>query len=374
MIRAMREVPYVNLAAQFEAERSSLMAVIEGVLAEGAFVGGSEIARLETALAAYCEMPYAVGVASGTDALILGMKALGIGPGDEVITPPNSFVASTASIVMTGATPVFADVLPDQNIDPEAVAAAVTSRTKAIMAVHLTGRVASMDRLAQIAENHGLFLIEDAAQAMGARYMGRPAGSLGDLACFSAHPLKNLNATGDAGFIVTGDGEIATRIGRLRNHGLVDRDTAKEWSSASRLDTLQAAILLMRLAKLDDVISQRRANAEIYCQLLDPTHVYIPPSRNIEFNSFHTFVIQVDARDKLKDFLAIKGIRTAIHYPIPIHLQPAAEGLGYKTGQFPVTERQADRILTLPIHQFLSTDDIEYVAETVNCFYGASPC
>lgn len=374
MIRAMREVPYVNLAAQFEAERSSLMAVIEGVLAEGTFIGGSEIARLEAALAAYCEMPHAIGVASGTDALILGMKALGIGPGDEVITPPNSFVASTASIVMTGATPVFADVLPDQNIDPEAVAAAVTSRTKAIMAVHLTGRVASMDRLAQIAENHGLLLIEDAAQAIGARYMGKPAGSLGDLACFSAHPLKNLNATGDAGFIVTGDGEIATRIGRLRNHGLVDRNTAEEWSSASRLDTLQAAILLMRLAKLDDVISQRRANAEIYCQLLDSTHIYIPPSRNIEFNSFHTFVIQVDERDKLKDFLAIKGIRTAIHYPVPIHLQPAAEGLGYKRGQFPVTERQADRILTLPIHQFLSTDDIEYVAETVNCFYGATPC
>ena len=373
MIRAMREVPYINLAAQFEAERSSLMAAIEGVMVAGAFIGGSEVARLEAALAAYCEMPYAVGVASGTDALILGMKALGIGPGDEVITPPNSFIASTASIVMSGATPVFADVLPDQNIDPEAVAAAVTPRTKAIMAVHLTGRVASMDRLAQIAERHGLLLIEDAAQAIGARYMGKPAGSLGDLACFSAHPLKNLNAMGDAGFIVTADGELATRIERLRNHGLADRNTALEWSSASRLDTLQAAILLMRLAKLDDVIGQRRANAEIYCQLLDPAHVYIPPSRNIEFNSFHTFVIQVDERDKLKDFLAMRGIRTAIHYPVPIHLQPAAEGLGYKRGQFPATERQADRILTLPIHQFLSTDDIEYVAETVNGFYGASP-
>jgi dTDP-4-amino-4,6-dideoxygalactose transaminase len=374
MIRAMREIPYVNLAAQFEAERSSLMAAIEGVMAKGAFIGGSEIARLEAALAAYCEMPYAVGVASGTDALILGMKALGIGPGDEVITPPNSFVASAASIVLTGATPVFADVLPDQNIDPDAVEAAVTPRTKAIMAVHLTGRIAAMDRLAQIAERHGLLLIEDAAQAIGSRYMGKPAGSLGDLACFSAHPLKNLNATGDAGFIVTGDGEIATRIGRLRNHGLVDRNTAEEWSAASRMDTLQAAILLMRLAKLDGVISQRRANAEIYCQLLDPTHVYIPPSRNIEFNSFHTFVIQVDERDKLKDFLAVRGIRTAIHYPVPIHLQPAAGDLGYRRGQFPVTERQADRILTLPIHQFLSADDLEYVAETVNDFYGASPC
>ena len=374
MIRAMREVPYVNLTAQFEAERASLMALIEGVMAAGAFIGGSEVARLEAALAAYCEMPYAMGVGSGTDALVLGMKALGIGPGDEVITPPNSFIASTASIVMSGATPVFADVLSDQNIDPESVAAAVTPRTKAIMAVHLTGRVAPMDRLAQIAERHGLLLIEDAAQAIGARYMGKSAGSLGDLACFSAHPLKNLNAMGDAGFIVTADGELAARIERLRNHGLVDRNTALEWSSASRLDTLQAAILLMRLATLDDVIGQRRANAEIYCQLLDPAHVYIPPSRNIEFNSFHTFVIQVDERDKLKEFLARRGIRTAIHYPVPIHLQPAAESLGYKKGQFPVTERQADRILTLPIHQFLSNDDIEYVAETVNGFYGAGPC
>ena len=370
----MREVPYVNLAAQFESERSSLMAVIEGVMAEGAFIGGAEITRLEAAIAAYCEMPHAVGVASGTDALILGMKALGIGPGDEVITPPNSFVASTASIVMTGATPVFADVLPDQNIDPEAVAAAVTPRTKAIMAVHLTGRIASMDRLSQIAERHGLLLIEDAAQAIGSRYMGKPAGSLGDLACFSAHPLKNLNATGDAGFIVTADGAVAARLERLRNHGLADRNTALEWSAGSRLDTLQAAILLMRLAKLDDVISQRRSNAEIYCQLIDPAHVYIPPSHNIEFNSFHTFVIQVDARDKLKDFLAMKGIRTAIHYPVPIHLQPAAEGLGYRRGQFPATERQAERILTLPVHQFLSNDDIQYVAEAVNGFYGVAPC
>jgi len=374
MIREIREVPYVNLAAQFEAERASLMAVIEAVMAEAAFIGGSEVARLEAALATYCEMPYAIGVGSGTDALVLGMKALGIGRGDEVITPPNSFIASAASIVMSGATPVFADVLPDQNIDPDAVAAAVTPRTKAIMAVHLTGRVASMDRLSQVAERYGLLLIEDAAQAIGARYMGRPAGSLGDLACFSAHPLKNLNATGDAGFIVTADSAIAARIGRLRNHGLVDRNTALEWSSASRLDTLQAAILLMRLATLDDVIGQRRANAEIYCQLLDPAHVYIPPSRNIEFNSFHTFVIQVDERDKLKEFLASRGIRTAIHYPVPIHLQPAAESLGYKRGQFPVTERQADRILTLPIHQFLSNDDIEYVAEMVNGFYGAGPC
>ncbi len=370
----MREIPYVDLAAQFESERSQLMAVIEGVMAEGAFIGGSDIVRLEAALAAYCEMPYAVGVASGTDALILGMKALGIGPGDEVITPPNSFIASTASIVMTGATPVFADVLPDQNIDPEAVAAAVTPRTKAIMAVHLTGRVAPMDRLAHIAERYSLLLIEDAAQAIGSRYMGKPAGSLGDLACFSAHPLKNLNATGDAGFVVTADGAVATRLERLRNHGLVDRNTAQEWGTSSRMDTLQAAILLMRLAKLEDVISQRRANAEIYCELLDPSHVYIPPSRNVEFNSFHTFVIQADERDKLKDFLAMKGIRTAIHYPIPIHLQPAAAGLGYRHGQFPATERQAGRILTLPVHQFLSTEDIEYVAETVNGFYGASPC
>lgn len=374
MIRAMREVPYVNLAAQFEAERAVLMATIEGVMAKGAFIGGSDVAKVESALAAYCEMPYAVGVASGTDALVLGMKALGIGPGDEVITPPNSFIASTASIVMTGATPVFADVLPDQNIDPEAVAAAVTPRTKAIMAVHLTGRVASMDRLAQIANRHDLLLIEDAAQAIGARYMDKPAGSFGDIACFSAHPLKNLNATGDAGFIVTADGEIAARIGRLRNHGLVDRNTALEWSSVSRRDTLQAAILLMRLAKLDDVIGQRRANAEIYCRMLDPAHVYIPPSRNFEFNSFHTFVVQVDERDKLKDFLATRGIHTAIHYPVPIHLQPAAESFGYKKGRFPATERQADRILTLPIHQFLAADDIEYVAEAVNAFYGASPC
>lgn len=362
-------IPYVNLAAQFAAERDVLMPRLEAVLAGGQWVGGPEVETLEARLAAVTGAGHVVAMASGTDALIYGMKALDIGPGDEVITPPNSFVSSTAAIIHAGATPVFADVLPDQNIDPERVEAAITPRTRAIMAVHLTGRVARMDALRDIARRHGLKLIEDAAQAMGSRYQGSHAGTFGDIGCFSAHPLKNLNAAGDAGFVLTGDAKVAARLRRLRNNGLADRNTVVEWGTVSRLDSLQATILEVRLERLPAVIEARRRNAALYRRLLDAAAVFMPPETESEFNTYHTFVVQVDRRDALQAFLAERGIGTAIHYPVPIHLQPAAAGLGGRAGMMPVAEHQAGRILSLPVHQFLTEAEIAEVADSVNGFF-----
>lgn len=366
--RAARRVPYVDFAAQFAAERGQVMALVEQVFATGEFVGGAAIAALEEAVADLCGVAHAVALNSGTDALSLGLKAAGIGPGDEVITPPNSFIASTGAIVEVGARPVFADVLPDQNIDPAAVAAAIGPRTRAIMPVHLTGRVADMEPIMALAERHALLVIEDAAQAIGSRYRDRPSGSIGHLGCFSTHPLKNLNAAGDGGLLVTDDQALAERVRRLRNHGLVDRETADEWGRVSRMDTLQAVLLLHRLDGLGAVIERRRAHAKTYRAALDERRVFVPPCRDIEFNTFHTLVIQVERRDALKRHLAARGVETAVHYPRPIHLQPAARELGYREGDFPVAEGQARRILSLPIHQFLDSGDIRYVAEAIDGF------
>lgn len=359
-------IPYVDLARQARDEREMLHAALDRVIDSGFFVGGGLIEELEAKLAAYCGTAEAVVLASGTDALELGMRALGIGPGDEVITPPNSFVASTSAIVAIGARPVFVDVQPDQNIDPALIEAAITSDTKAIMPVHLTGRIADMNPIRTIADRHGLKIVEDAAQAIGSRYDGRPAGCFGDIGCFSAHPLKNLNACGDAGFLTTDDPEVALKVRQLRNHGLSDRNTVQEFATVARMDTYQAAVLLARLDKLDDISDARRRNAVLYRTLLDPALVFSPPCRVIEFNTFHTFVVQVDDRDGLQEHLKNLGIGSAIHYPIPIHLQPAAASLGHGPGDFPVTEEQAGRILTLPVHQYLTEADIRRVADAVN--------
>jgi dTDP-4-amino-4,6-dideoxygalactose transaminase len=367
---ASQPVRYVDFPAQFAAEREEIQGIVARVFASGQFIGGPEVAELERALALRCGVSHAVALNSGTDALTLALKLAGVGPGVEVITPPNSFVASTAVICHLGAQPVFVDVLPDQSIDPNLIEAAITPRTRAIMPVHLTGRIVDMDPIRAIAGRHGLTVIEDAAQSIGSRYGDRPAGSFGRFGCFSTHPLKNLNAAGDGGFITTNDGEAADRLRRLRNHGMLDRDTVLEWGHVSRMDTLQAAILLMRLAKLDEVIGIRRRNAALYQSMLDPAHVFCPPCRAVEYNTFHTFVVQVDRRDALQAHLNSLGIGSAVHYPTPLHLQPAARGLGYHAGDFPICEAQAGRILSLPVHQHLSERDIAHVATTVNRFYG----
>jgi dTDP-4-amino-4,6-dideoxygalactose transaminase len=363
-------VPYVDLGAGWEVDRDQLLADISAVFAGGTFLGGEAVELLEARLAPYCGTRYAVTLDSGTDALMLALKAHGIGPGDEVITPPNSFLASTAAIVHVGATPVFADVLPDQNIDPAAAAAAITPRTRAIMPVHLTGRICDMDPIRALARRHGLLIVEDAAQAIGSAYRGIRAGGFGGAGCFSTHPLKNLGGAGDGGFVTTDDPAIAERLRRLRNHGLADRNTSLEWGFVSRMDALQAAILLRRMDRLDDVIETRRRHAALYRMILDARHVFMPPCQPHEFNTFHLFVIQADRRDALQAALRADGIGSAVHYPVPIHLQPAAASLGYRRGDFPMVEAQAERILSLPVHQFLEPAAIERAASRINRFYG----
>ncbi|MBV8602588.1 MAG: DegT/DnrJ/EryC1/StrS family aminotransferase [Candidatus Eremiobacteraeota bacterium] len=363
-----RRVKFLDFPAQFAEERDALIPLIVDVFARGNFIGGDEIERLEDELAHYLGVRHVVALSSGTDALIFALRALGIGPGDEVITPSNSFVASTAAIVHAGARPVFADVTGDQTLDPQAVAAAITPRTRAIMPVHLTGRVANMSELGALAERHSLALVEDAAQAFGSKEGERYAGTFG-VGCFSAHPLKNLGAAGDAGFLVTNDAALSGRVRLLRNHGLSDRDTALSFGYVSRLDTLQAAVLRHRLTRVDDVIARRRVNAGIYDALLERRAVFVPETPLDTFHTYHLYVVQAERRDTLRTWLERRGIATKIHYPVPIHLQPAGERLGFPRGSLPQTERQAERILSIPIHQFLTPDDVAYVADAINEFY-----
>lgn len=362
----MPEIPYVDLAAQYRAEREQLLPLIDAALATGQWVGGAAVEAFERALEADNAIEHAIAVGSGTDALILSLRALNIGPGDEVITAPNSFVASAAAIVAVGARPVFVDVLADQNMDPERIESALSPRCKAIIPVHLTGRCAKMPEIMALARAAGVFVIEDAAQAYAARLGGQRAGCMGDMGCFSAHPLKNLNAAGDAGFILTRSAQWAARLRGLRNHGLVDRNTVEFWGGVSRLDAIQATILQHRLTTVDEQIASRRRNASQYREQLDAQKIFVPPCGADEFNTFHTFVVQLDDRDRVAAALADAGIGSGIHYPIPIHLQPAARGLGYGPGDFPVAEGQARRILSLPVHGNLDERDLSRVVATIH--------
>ena len=363
-------IPFVNLVVQHAALKRELLAAVERVLAHGQFILGPEVAEFEERFASLCGVSHAIGVANGTDALVMALRALNIGPGDEVITAPNSFMSSASAIVVAGAAPVFVDSGPDLNIDCRRIEAAITPRTKAILSVHLTGRPADMRPLLAIARARGLHVIEDCAQSVGAEYEGRPVSSFGIVGCFSLHPLKTLNACGDGGVITTADAGLAERFRVMRNVGLKNRDECIEWSGNSRLDTLQAAMLLVKLPYLAEWNDARRANAAEYCRLLaDVPQVVLPFESVNERAVYHTFVIQAERRDQLSTYLADRGIRTAIHYRTPIHLQPVAFSLGYRAGAFPVAERQAERILSLPVYPELRRDDLVRVAATIREFY-----
>ena len=361
-------IPYVNLKAQWQEEKDDLLPIIEKVLSRGQYVFGDELDQFEENIAKLCGVKYATGLNSGTDALIFALQLSDIGKGDEVITPPNSFISSTSAIIHAGATPVFVDVLPDQNIDPLKIEAAITKNTKAIMPVHLTGRICDMEAIMDIAKRNNLVVIEDAAQAIGSQYKGQMSGSIGDIGCFSTHPLKNLNACGDAGFLTTNDENIYNQSKILRNHGIVNRNIVNHFGTVSRMDNLQAAILNYRLGNLEHVTQKRRSNAEVYFDEINMADIYIPEEKTYEYNTYHTFVVQTAHRDKLKEYLFSNGIDTAIHYPIPIHLQPASKKLGYKVGDFPITEKQSKEILTLPVNQYLTKDELERVICIVNEF------
>jgi len=357
-------VPFVNVAAQFLTMEDELVDVFKRVGRSGMYVMGEEVNAFDKALADTCETEFALSVGNGTDALILALKALNIGEGDEVITAPNSFIASAGAIVAVGASIKFVDVGDDFNLDIDSLAAAITDKTKAIIAVHLTGNPVDIDALKEITVPKNIKIIEDAAQAIGASYKGKKVGSLGDIACFSLHPLKNFHLLGDAGFISTNNKALAEDISLLRNHGLFNRDESAKWGLNSRCDTLQAAIGLAKIPQLPAWTSRFQQIAKRYHHLL-AKHVQCPVWAEHNIPVFHNFVIQVDNREKLMSELSSRGVDTKIHYPIPIHLMKAAQNLGYKAGDFPQAESQAKRILSLPIYPELTDDQVEHVAQCI---------
>lgn len=367
-------VRFVDLGKQYMKLRDEILAKFDEISRQGAYVLSEELVKFEESFAEYCGTRYAVGVGNGSDALYLSLLSLGLGPGDEVITAPNSFVATAWVIARTGARPVFCDVGEDMNINPELIAIAVTDRTKAVLPVHLTGRVAEMDAIQAIADKHNLFVIEDAAQAVGANYKGKRAGSFGTCAGFSFHPLKNLHIHGDGGVITTDDPDLSEELMKYRNHGLINRDECEFWGINSRLDAIQAGIANIKLKYLDDWNSRFRRIAEIYNRELKG-YVTVPEDLEWEEPIYHRYMIRHPARDRLQSFLDKKGIETKVNYPIPIHLQTAAADLGYKKGDFPVTEKLADTILSLPIYPELEDEDVYFVIEKVReyCNINSSP-
>ncbi len=362
------KVPYVDLKGQHALLKKEILARFSKILSDGDFILGKEVTLLEEKFSKYCGTKYAIGVNSGTDALFLAMKALGIGTGDEVITAPNSFLATASSTMATGAKVVFADVREDLNIDPNLIESKITSKTKAIIPVHLTGKSADMDPILKIAKKYKLHVIEDAAQSIGTEYRGKKTGSFGILNCFSLHPLKTLNAAGDGGMITTSNEDLYKKIMQLRNIGLKNRTESEVWGFNSRLDSLQAAIVNIKFKYLEEWIKQRRKNADYYRKHLSNI-VQCPTEEKNERCAYHLFVIQTDRRDELQAALFKAGIDTKIHYPIPIHLQDCARHLGYKKGDFPVAEKQSERILSIPIHQNLTQKQLDFVIQQIQNFF-----
>ncbi len=364
-----RKIPFYWLAKKF-AQPAALLKKVGAVAKTGEFVLGHWVEDFEQEFARFVGVRYAIGVNSGTDALLLVLKALNIGPGDEVITAPNSFIASAAAIALSGAKPVFVDVSGDYNLNPDLLAHAITKRTRVIIPVHLTGNPARMDEVLAIAARHKLFVLEDAAQAVGARYRGKMVGSFGTAGAFSLHPLKNLNVWGDGGVITTNDRKLYDRVMRLRNHGK-EKKVFKEFGYNSRLDSVQALIASELLKGLYSVIKQRRKNAEYYDRELASLAglVHIPIRTEPSGHTFSFYMIRAQKRDALKKYLTRRGIETLIHYATPIHLTPAAKHLGYRKGSFPIAERHAKTILTLPAHEYLTQEDLQYIVRSIKEFY-----
>ena len=364
------KIPYVNIAKQYATERKDLLSKIDRTLSSGNWIGGDEIQKFEKKISKLCKTKYCVALNSGTDALTLGLHLLGVRRGDEVITPPNSFIASTAVILHLGAKPIFVDVKDDQNINEKEIEKKITKKTKVIMPVHLTGRMCSMDKIMNISKKYKIPVIEDGAQSILSKYKGKMSGSWGDIGCFSTHPLKNLNASGDGGFLTTNNKRTYEIIKNLRSHGMEEnRNNVKSFGYVSRMDAIQATILNFRINSLRSVIKKRRENVNIYLKNLNLKNVFFPNEKKSEFNTYHTFVVQVDRRDELKKFLEKNGVGSAIHYPIPIHLQDCSKNLGYKKKSFPITENQSKRIISLPINQYLKEKEIIYISNLINKFY-----
>lgn len=373
-------VPLLDLKAQYAGIRQDVLRAIEGVMDTCQFIQGPQVKELEDAIARYCGCAAAVGVSSGTDALLCALMALEVGqpltgPGTgkaEVITTPYTFFSSAGSIWRVGARPVFVDIDPETyNIDPAKIEAAVTEHTRAIMPVHLFGQMADMDPIMAVAQKHNLHVIEDAAQSIGSTYKGRKAGSIGTVGCFSFFPSKNLGCLGDGGMIVTQDPLLADRLSQMRNHGSKPKYYHKRVGGNFRLDTIQAAALLVKLPHLDGWSQARRRNAAKYDQLLAGyPPVKTPVVRDECQSIYNQYVIRVPQRDALRAFLKQEGIGTEIYYPVGMHQQECFAVLGYKPGDFPESERAARDTLALPIYSELTDEQIEYVVQKIRQFLG----
>jgi dTDP-4-amino-4,6-dideoxygalactose transaminase len=360
-------IPMLDLRAQYAAIREEIRAALDEVLTSQQFILGPQAAALEQEVARACGRRFGVGVGSGTDALMLALRACGIGQGDEVIVPAFSFVATAGAVSALGARPVFADIQPNTfNLDPAQIEAKITPKTRAVIAVHLFGLPADMDPILELAAHRGLRVIEDNAQAIGASYKGRRTGSLGELGCLSFYPSKNLGAYGDAGMIVADPEEWAARLRALRHHGQVRKYVSAEQGWNSRLDAIQAAVLRVKLRHLDGWREARQAHAAHYSALLGRLpDVVTPTVPDGSDHVYHQYTIRVPERDRVRQFLADRGIASTVYYPVPLHLQPLYAPLGYKRGDLPVAERAAEQVLSLPMYPELKPEQIERVADAL---------
>ncbi|WP_050479708.1 DegT/DnrJ/EryC1/StrS family aminotransferase [Herbaspirillum rhizosphaerae] len=364
------EINHNYLHDQF-ADHEVIWTKIREVVRRGDFTLGSEVDQVEAEFAAINGVKHAIGVGSGTDALFLSLKALGIDKGDEVITTPYTFYATIGAIVTAGATPVFADARDDYNIDPAEIEKKITAKTKAIMPVHWSGKPCDMDAIEAIAKKHGLAIVSDACHAIKASYKGRHSGELGTIACFSFHPLKNLNVWGDGGIIATNSDELADKLRLLRNHGLAGRDECRIFAYNSRLDTIQAVVARHMLGKIDHITASRIANSQYFDDgLRDIPQITIPAREADVKQVYHLYMVRCEQRDMLQKYLVENNVDAKVHYPVPMHLQPAAAFLGHKMGDFPVTEAIAASALSLPVHEFITREQQDRVIQLIKAFYG----
>ena len=370
--KTITKVPLIDLKRQYRSMKEELNSAIQDVLESQAFILGPQVKEFEDLFASYCNTNHAIGVSSGTDALLLALKSLGIGDGDEVITTPFTFFATVEAICNVGAKPVFADIDPETyNIRPDLIEKSISKRTKAIIPVHLYGQCADMDQILEIAKKNNLRVIEDSAQAVGAEYRGKKAGSMGDLGCFSFFPSKNLGGMGDGGMVTCNSEELEELIHMLRIHGGRPKNYHASLGINGRLDTIQASILIKKLGHLDDWCDKRRQKASYYTEKLKELDLVTPKVMSFNKHAFHLYVIRVKERDGLMEHLKANNIGCAVYYPVPQHLQECLAYLGHKEGDLPETEMAAKETLALPVFPEITEEEQDYVIESVKDFFSS---